>query len=312
MNGDRYTIGQAARRTGLAVRTIRFYADEDVVREVERSESGYRLYDVAGLQRLELLRTLRELGFDLVAIRRLLEREVTVAEVAAAHATLLEEQIRTLSLRRSVVRAIAHNARDTKELTLMSKLAQMSDEERQAAIDEFLDHIFDGLDVDPAFAERIRSGRPKLPDDPTPEQVAAWVEFAELVGDEDFRRSQRSLAEQQAGDRAKGRELDPAEGWTAVAERVLEKAGGALTAGVDPASPEARAVVGELVPAFAGTAADPDSPEFRASLAAWIGTGTDPRAERYWQLLAKINGWPEIPAATPAWEWLAAALRAQG
>ncbi len=95
MNGDRYTIGQVSRRTGLAVRTIRFYADEGVVAEAERSESGYRLYDSAGLQRLELARTLRELGFGLAAIRLVLEREVTVAEVANAHADLLDAQIRS-------------------------------------------------------------------------------------------------------------------------------------------------------------------------------------------------------------------------
>lgn len=311
MDADRYTIGQVARRTGLAVRTIRFYADEGVVAEAERSESGYRLFDAAGLQRLELVRTLRELGFDLATIRRLLAREATVAEVAGAHAALLDEQIRALTLRRSVVRAIARNAPDAKELTLMNKLAQMSDDERQAIIDEFLDHVFSGLDVDPAFAKRIRSGRPKLPDDPTPEQVEAWIELAELVQDEDFRHSLRSMSERQAEDRATGRQIDPEEGWPNVAEQVPERAGRALDAGVEPDSPEAREVVDELMPAFGGTVREAEAPEHRARLAERLASGTDPRAERYWQLLAKINGWPEIPTATPAWEWLAAALRAQ-
>lgn len=310
MSGDRYTIGQVARRTGLAVRTIRFYADEGVVKPVERSPSGYRLYDATGLQRLELLRTLRELGFDLVTIRRLLEREATLAEVATAHAELLDEQVRALALRRSVVRAIARTAHDTKELTLMNRLALMSDDERQATIDEFLHQVFDGLDVEPAFAERIRSGRPTLPDDPTPAQVEAWIELAELVQDESFRRSIRSMAERQAADRATGRQAGPATDWSELAQQVFEKAGAALAAGVDPASAEARAVVDEILPAFGGEAGEADTPEYRERLAERISGGSDPRAERYWQLLAQINGWPEIPTATPAWEWLARALRA--
>ena len=41
-----------------------------------------------------------------------------------------------------------------------------------------------------------------------------------------------------------------------------------------------------------------------------IETFTDRRVERYWQLLAIMNGWPQRgPSATPAWEWLLAALR---
>lgn len=165
-------------------------------------------------------------------------------------------------------------------------------------------------EVDPAFAERIRRGRPDLPDDPTPEQVEAWIELAELVRDEDFRRSLRSMAERQADERAAGRDTSPDGGWNAIAQRVLERAGGAPEAGVDPASPQAQAVVDELAPAFA-PAAEADGPEHRARLAERLAAGTDPRAERYWQLLSKINGWAEIPTATPAWEWLAAALRAR-
>src|SRR5579875_2887501 len=38
------TIGQLAARTGLTVRTLRFYADAGVLPEEGRSESGYRLF----------------------------------------------------------------------------------------------------------------------------------------------------------------------------------------------------------------------------------------------------------------------------
>lgn len=41
-----YSIGDLARRSGLSVRTIRFYSDVGVVPVTARSASGYRLYDV--------------------------------------------------------------------------------------------------------------------------------------------------------------------------------------------------------------------------------------------------------------------------
>jgi hypothetical protein len=60
------TIGELARRTGLPVRTIRYWSETGVVLEASRSEGGHRLYDPAGLARLELVATLRERGLSLL------------------------------------------------------------------------------------------------------------------------------------------------------------------------------------------------------------------------------------------------------
>jgi hypothetical protein len=63
------TIGELARRTGLAVRTLRYYADAGVLPETSRSESGYRLFGIEAVARARLLRTLRELSVGLVPDR---------------------------------------------------------------------------------------------------------------------------------------------------------------------------------------------------------------------------------------------------
>jgi hypothetical protein len=49
----------------------------------------------------------------------------------------------------------------------------------------------------------------------------------------------------------------------------------------------------------------------RGTLLAQLEAGTDPRVERYWQLTAVITGREPFSSSAPAWEWLAAALRAQ-
>ncbi|HEY8479030.1 MAG TPA: MerR family transcriptional regulator [Spirillospora sp.] len=308
MDGDTlYTIGELARRTGLSVRTIRFYSDAGVVPATSRTAAGYRLYDVEAVARLELVRTLRDLGVDLGTIRRVLAREIGVSEVAAAHAEALDVQIRTLRLRRAVLRAVAKRGSGPEEIELMHKLARLSDEERRRIITDFIDETFAGLEVNPAFEQKMRSALPELPDDPSPEQVDAWVELAELVRDPDFRASIRRMAEAQAADVAGGTHPeDPARLGQMTGERITA----AIAAGIDPRSEEARPIVDELVAAYAEAYGTEDDADFRRELLRRTEVGTDRRAERYWQLLAIINGWPAWPERTPAFEWFAEALRA--
>jgi len=285
------------------VRTIRFYSDAGVVPEADRSEAGYRLYGVDALARLGLVRTLRDLGIDLPTIRRVLEREVSVPDVAAAHAAALEAQIRVLRVQKAVLEAVARRGSDPEEMQRMHRLAQLSDDERKGIVADFLDKAFEGLDMDPTFVAQMKSGLPELPDDPKPEQVDAWIELAELVQDASFQASIRRMSEQHAAARASGEDVRPDAGWQQAAALVAERANAALAAGLDPASPEAQAIVDEVLPAFGG---DHD----RAALADRFATGSDPNAERYWQLMAIINGWPPVPTTVPAWEWFIAALRA--
>ncbi len=138
------SIGELASRTGLPVRTIRFYSDEGVVPPADRTDAGYRLYGPDALARLGLVRTLRDLGLDLATIRRVLEREVSLKDVAAAHAAALDAQIRVLRVQKAVLQAVAERGSDPKELQQMHRLAQLSDDERKRIVADFLDHSFDG------------------------------------------------------------------------------------------------------------------------------------------------------------------------
>lgn len=190
----------------------------------------------------------------------------------------------------------------------MHELARLSEAERRRIVDDFLDEVLGGLDVDPQLAERMRMARPDLPDDPRPEQVEAWSELAELVADPDFRSCIRAMCERGAADRADegGDRADAG----APEQVVVERAGAALAGGIDPRAPEAAHVVDEIVAAFAAVHGREDDPGFRAWLADMLETFTDARAERYWQLLGVINGWPRRLATVPAFKWLGQALRA--
>ncbi|MEV8529055.1 MULTISPECIES: MerR family transcriptional regulator [unclassified Streptomyces] len=309
MNGDAlYAIGDLARRTGLTVKTIRFYSDAGIVPPTDRSPAGYRLYDIDAVTRLDLVRTLRDLGLDLSAIRKVLDREVSVPEVASAHADALDVQIRTLRLRRSVLRAVAKRGATPEELDLMHTLAKLSDSERQRLVNDFIDDTFGDLDANPEFVAMMRSAMPQLPDDPAPEQVEAWVELAELCQDTDFRAAVRRMAEHQAAERAQGDTTGLHHDLTtAVREQVDE----ALAAGIQPTSDRAVPIVDALTALYAETFGRTDDADLRQWLVTRLETGADPRAERYWQLLSTINGWPVPPALAPVFSWFITALRSQ-
>jgi pyruvate/2-oxoglutarate dehydrogenase complex dihydrolipoamide acyltransferase (E2) component len=206
-------------------------------------------------------------------------------------------------------------------MKLMHDLARLSAAERRRIVTDFVDDVFAGLDADPGIVERMRMATPELPDEPSSEQVQAWIELAELVGDPEFRAVVRAMAQRGSDERA-ARGLGRAGAATPAAElaahervaaTVAERAGAAVAAGIDPASPEAQPIVDELASVLARLHGTHDGPAFRATFADTIAAFGDSRVDRYWRLLAIINGWPQRePSPLPAWEWLLAGLRAAG
>ncbi len=304
-----FTIGELARRTGLPVKTIRFYSDEGLLPPTERTDAGYRLYDAAAMARLELVRTLRELGLGLADVSAALTQSTTVGELATRHVEALDEQIRRLRLRRAVLRAVAKRDSELEEVKLMNRLASMSDEERKRLVDEFWDEMVSGLEIDEEFYRRMRAGKPELPDDPSPEQLEAWIEFAELIQDPSFRALIRSMSETQAQQIRDGEFQQPAEAWREHWNTWMTRAQEAIDAGESPTSEPGQTLAAEIAAACARPDQDAKSASFRHELADRFAASGDARAERYWQLLAIINDWPPVPTTQPAVGFMIAALR---
>ncbi|UOY00440.1 MerR family transcriptional regulator [Blastococcus sp. PRF04-17] len=65
-------IGQVADRTGLSLRTIRFYEEGGLVRPTSRTGGGFRLYSEADVSRLEMIKRMKPLGFSLEEMQELL------------------------------------------------------------------------------------------------------------------------------------------------------------------------------------------------------------------------------------------------
>jgi DNA-binding transcriptional MerR regulator len=302
------SIGDLARLTGLPVKTIRYYSEIGLVPEARRTPTGYRRYDETGLARIELVRTLRELGFDLETIRGVATRKRSIEEVAGAHADAIDLHIRRLILRRVVLRAIARGTSRPEEVQRMTAFASASADEAARIMEEFLSAVFADHDNNP-FALRMRAALPALPDEPTDAQVDAWIELAGLVGDPEFRERVRQMVIQGELQRKASGISHTDEATQRAGTALVEKASAAVAAGITPNSPGAGPIVSEVVGLFASAAGRHDDQAYRAELAAQLEMFSDRRVERYWQLIGLINGWPERPILMPAYEWFMTVLR---
>lgn len=75
MNGGAWTIGQVARRFGLARSTLLHYDAVGLLSPRIRTGSNYRVYGEADLARLEKIRQYRDAGLSLEAIAEVLASE---------------------------------------------------------------------------------------------------------------------------------------------------------------------------------------------------------------------------------------------
>ena len=98
-----FSIGQLAKRAGVAIDTVRYYERNAMLTPAGRLESGYRRYGETELKRLRFIRRAKVLGFTLADIRELLslsdERNVAKVKLAA-EAKLAEVEQRLAELER--------------------------------------------------------------------------------------------------------------------------------------------------------------------------------------------------------------------
>ena len=65
-------IGEVATRTGLSLRTLRYYEEVGLVDDAARSAGGFRLYTALDVDRFELIKRMKPLDFSLEDMRGLL------------------------------------------------------------------------------------------------------------------------------------------------------------------------------------------------------------------------------------------------
>jgi DNA-binding transcriptional MerR regulator len=111
-----YSIGEAARHSGVKVPTIRYYESIGLLPPPPRADNDRRVFDHAALERLAFIRHARGMGFEIKEISALLSlREnprqscAKADEIARTRLADIEERIRQLETLRGELNAMIGN-----------------------------------------------------------------------------------------------------------------------------------------------------------------------------------------------------------
>jgi len=103
MSESAINISDAAIRSGLPAKTIRYYEDIDLI-VPERAANGYRTYSETEIHKLAFVRRLRTLGFSIKVCRLLLSlyenkdrSSADVKRLAEKHLIEIEQKLKEIS-----------------------------------------------------------------------------------------------------------------------------------------------------------------------------------------------------------------------
>lgn len=296
------TIGELSRRTGVSVKTLRFYSDEGLLPPCGRSRSGYRLYTEEHVFRIDLIRTLREAGVGLEEVGKVLRRDVPLAAVLELRLGAVEAHIAGLQRIAVALRLAIQSGGTEEDLRRISMVTRASNEERRRIVAGFYEKVVEGIPAEPQWVEgMVEASAVSLPDDAAPEQLAAWVELRGLLDDPSFIESKRLNA---ADVWAPAHRVEP-DTFIDLQHEALTAVSEARMRGVSPTLPEAGAIVERFTSAMAAAAGQRDPAAMRSHLRVKY----DPRGARYWELVAIMKGAPPPIGRYDDWRWFGEAIR---
>lgn len=150
-------VGELAKRTGLSVRTLHYYDEIGLLQPSKHTQSRHRVYGAAELERLQQIKSLRQLGFSLEEIRDCLDSpDFSPRRTIDLHVARPREQM----------------DQQARVIALLETLAATFDSGATAAPDDFINAIEGIIMIDRSF---------------TPEELEELRERGERLGREHIR-----------------------------------------------------------------------------------------------------------------------------
>lgn len=114
MNAQRFNIGQAAARSGVTAKMIRYYESMGLLSPVARTEAGYRQYGDSEVHTLRFVGRARNLGFGMDEIAELLKlwqnrhrASADVRRIALVHIANLERRVSQMVSMKHTIEVLA-------------------------------------------------------------------------------------------------------------------------------------------------------------------------------------------------------------
>ncbi|MGI8743631.1 MAG: MerR family transcriptional regulator [Bryobacteraceae bacterium] len=166
-----YRVQEFAELAGVTVRALHHY-DRLALLRPRRSESGYRLYGIRDLERLEQIVAIKFLGLSLKQIKTLLQRDAReLPDVLQSQRRALEEKRRWLDLAigaiRDAERAIQPGKRA--DAAVLKKIIEVIEMQGNT---EFMKKYY-SEDAQAKMAQRREQWNPELQEQAT----KAWANF---------------------------------------------------------------------------------------------------------------------------------------
>ena len=128
MKAPPWKVGELARNTGMTVRALHHYDEIGLLTPSLRTDAGHRLYDLADIERLQRIHSLRLIGVSLDETRRLLDGDALSARtIIETQLEKLQEQMRLQKRLAERLRAIAHHLNGAERPTLEELCATIED-----------------------------------------------------------------------------------------------------------------------------------------------------------------------------------------
>ena len=103
------TVNEVCKITGMTIRTLQYYDSIGLLKPIEYTDAGYRLYDETSLKRLQQILLFKELEFPLKEIKKIIDAPDFDRDKA------LEQQIELLRMKREHLDNLIKFARGIKE-----------------------------------------------------------------------------------------------------------------------------------------------------------------------------------------------------
>ena len=172
------TVHEVSKLSGVSIRTLQYYDSIGLLKPSDYTESGYRLYDDAAIERLQMILLFRELEFPLKDIQKIIDSPNFDKSKA------LEQQIQLLMLKKEHIENLINLARGIKKTGVKNIMDFTAFDTKQ--IEEYTAQAKESWGDTDAFKEYEKKSKGRTAEDNVNMAKDMMKLFTEFGGMKDF------------------------------------------------------------------------------------------------------------------------------